>query len=85
MKKRIHKKLLKQHPTMDKYVEENGDNQKWVTISKIIVQTQHDKDELLKAFRYIHNLREIDVDYMAVNTIMHIYLTPELIEVIRED
>jgi hypothetical protein len=79
MKKRIHKKFLKEHPTMDKYIEENGDNQKWVGISKIVVKTQREKDELLKAFNYIHNLREIDSDYLAVNTIMHIYTRPELI------
>ena len=84
MKKRIHKKFLKQSNTLAKYIESQGDNQKWVDITKIIVPSQFEKDELLKAFRYIHNLREVDPDYLAVNTLMHMYLEPDKIEVQNE-
>lgn len=58
-----------------------GDDQEWVTISEIVVPTEYDKEQLLKAFRYIHYLHDIDPDYMAVNTIMHLYQCPELIKV----
>ena len=57
------------------------ENQKYVTITKIVVPSEQDKQQLLAAFAYIHNLRNIDSDYMAVNTIMHIYERPQLIEV----
>jgi len=57
------------------------ENQKYVTISKIIVPTEQDKQQLLAAFEYIHYLSDIDPDYMAVNTIMHIYTRPDLIEI----
>ena len=84
MKKRIHKKFLKQSNTLAKYEEVNGDNQKWVQITKIIVPSQYEKDELIKAFRYIHDLREVDCDYMAVNTLMHMYELEDRIEVQNE-
>ncbi len=63
--------------------EENvaNEDQKYVTISKIVVPTEYDKSQILEASAYIHNLRDIDSDYMAVNTIMHLYECPELIEV----
>lgn len=61
-----------------KHGDPSGD---FVTISKIVVPTEYDKEQLLKAFKYIHNLRTIDSDYCGVNTIMHMYQHPELIEV----
>jgi hypothetical protein len=60
------------------------ENQKWVTITKIIVPTEYDKQQLLKAVKYIHDLRSIDTDYMAVNTISHLYCRPDLIEVVPD-
>ena len=66
---------------LDRYDESAGDNQKWCTITEIVVPTEHDKDQLLKAFDYIHNLPTIDSDYIAVNTIMHMYLYPDKIKV----
>lgn len=35
-------------------------NDNYVIISKIIVSTQRNKDQLLAAFKYIHDLRNID-------------------------
>jgi len=66
---------------LERYDESAGDNQKWVSIKKIIVETERDKEQLLKAFEYIHYLRDIDTDFIAVNTIAHIYQAPDLIEV----
>ena len=75
---------------LDRYDEsletDNGRNpskQKWVTISKIQVPTERDKEQLLEAFTYIHNLRNIDSDYLAVNTLMHMYQRPDVIEVLK--
>lgn len=70
---------------MKKYNDALGDNQAWVTISEIIVPTEYDKQQLLLAFEYIHNLCDINPDYMAVNTIMHLYQRPELIKVVLQD
>lgn len=55
--------------------------QNFVTINSIVVPTEYDKQQLLLAFEYLHNLREVDTDYHAVNTIAHIYTNPDLIEV----
>lgn len=66
---------------LNRYDETAGDNQKWCTISEIVVPTERDKEQLLKAFEYIHNLRTIDSDYLAVNTIMHMYQHPDAIKV----
>ena len=52
-----------------------------VDITKIVVPTVRDKVQLLLALQYIHDLRCIDTDYIAVNTLIHHYMCPELIEV----
>jgi hypothetical protein len=65
---------------MERYPED-GTPPNYVAITKIVVPTQRDKDELLRAIEYIHYLRELDTDYIAVNTLAHMYLRPELIEV----
>lgn len=64
-----------------RYDESAGNDQKWCTITEIVVPTEYDKDQLLRAFEYIHNLRTIDSDYLAVNTVMHMYLCPDKIKV----
>ena len=66
---------------MARYDESAGDNQQWCTLTEIIVPTEQDKVQLLKAFNYIHNLREIDSDFLAVNTLMHMYQCPDKIKV----
>lgn len=50
--------------------------QKYVNIDYIAVSSEYDKEQLLKAFKYIHDCLDIDTDYMAVNTIAHLYLQP---------
>lgn len=64
-----------------KYDEDLADDQPWVGIHKIIVPSEYDKEQLLLAFKYIHDLRCIDTDYLGVNTLIHIYECPEIIEV----
>lgn len=68
---------------MNRYDASKGnglEDQKWGNF-KIIVPTEEDKKQLLLASEYIHNLSDIDSDYMMVNALMHLYLNPELIEV----
>ena len=63
------------------YDESKGADQKWITITKIVVPTEEDKEQLLLASRYIHGLRNIDTSYMGANLIAHLYCQPELIVV----
>lgn len=63
-----------------RYVE-GKDERDWVAITKIVVPTARDKVQLLLALKYIHDLRCIDTDYLAVNTLAHQYQLPESIEV----
>ena len=66
---------------LERYPLDDVEEKQFVTISKIVVPTERDKKQLLKAFKYLHDLRNIDPEYYAVNTIMHIYQNPDLIEV----
>ena len=53
------------------------EKQKWVDF-RIVVPDEDTKKQLLAAFEYIHDNRTLDLDYMAVNSIAHSYLTPKL-------
>jgi hypothetical protein len=67
---------------MQRYPEhDNEEEYEHVNISKIVVPTKRDKRELLEAFKYLHDLRNVDTNYYAVNTIVHLYARPDLIEV----
>jgi hypothetical protein len=66
---------------MRKLTHYNDTDNKWVTITKIVVPTQDDKDQLLLASRYIHDLRNIDTDINGANLLAHLYHCPELIVV----
>lgn len=68
-------------PLMERYDESKGDDQKWVNITEIVVPTQYDKEQLLLAIRYLHDSREIDTDYLGVNTLVHQYEDPDVIKV----
>jgi hypothetical protein len=46
---------------------------------KIIVDTLEEKKKLMEESRYIHNLKEVDTD--KCNTLTHLYLCDDLIEV----
>lgn len=65
---------------MDRYDESKGDDQKWVTLTKIIVPTERDKEQLLAAIEYLHYC-DIDTDFLGVNYLVHLYTNPDLIEV----
>ena len=70
---------------LERYDESLGNNQNWVAITEIVVPTQRDKEQLLKAFEYIHDLSTIDSDFIAVNTIMHMYQCADKIKVKNND
>jgi len=57
------------------------DKQNYIWPFKIVVSRQEDKDELIKASELIHDSRDLDSDIFGVSLIMHLYDTPELIEV----
>ncbi len=40
---------------------------------RIVVPTEKDRKQLIKAFEYMHNLRCIDTDYILVNQLVHEY------------
>lgn len=62
-------------------IDEEQKDEDWPMIKSIIVNSEIAKDQLLKASKYIHNLRHINSDYAMVNTIMHLYLADFLIKV----
>lgn len=77
---------------MRRYPENEKEPIKFVGLKKIIVETEDDKNELLEAFRYLHdfmvedkngNLQSLDSDYVAVNLLMHMYQGGEMIEVLE--
>lgn len=67
---------------MNKYDHrKKPENQKYISLTKIIVPTEYDKEQLLKALEYIHDLKEINTNYLAVNLLAHLHMRPDLIEV----
>jgi len=52
-----------------------------IAIEEIVVNSEYAKEQLLMALEYLHYLRGIDTDYVAVNELTHLYLSPELITV----
>ena len=48
---------------------------------KIIVENAQKKQELLEASEHIHYLLDVDTDIPMVNTICHLYMTPDSIEI----
>ena len=65
-------------------LEKHDDNDpKFIAITKIIVPTERDKQQLLKAIEYLHD-QSSNTDYYAVNTLIHLYEHPERIEVDNE-
>jgi len=61
--------------------DDTTEDQRWVRITEIVVPTEYDKEQLLLALEYIHDLRNLDTDYLAVNHLAHMYQNPELIKV----
>jgi hypothetical protein len=51
---------------------------------KIIVGTQLEKEQLLEASKLIHDCRYLDSSNQMLDTLMHLYLAPELIQVIYQ-
>lgn len=69
-----HNTLLERHPP-------NGIEPDWLRLTEIVVPTERDKQQLLQAFKYLHDNRTIDTDFMAVNLLVHTYENPDLIKV----
>lgn len=74
-------KRIDRYNMMKRLAHYSDTNNKWVTITKIVVPTQEDKEQLLLASRYIHNLRNIDTEINGANVLAHLYTHPEKIVV----
>lgn len=48
---------------------------------KIIVPDKETKDEMTKAMKYLHNLFDLDTDYILVNQFVHGYLEQGIIQI----
>lgn len=76
--------LLLGHNTIDnynleKYPEEGEPN--FIGLNYISVQTERDKQQILNASKYFHDMHELDTDYYGPNLLAHLYTTPHLIKV----
>lgn len=60
---------------MKRYEDYENKSIPW-TKYKIIVPTEEDRDELLEAFEHLH-YSDVDTENIAVNQLIHEYLTPE--------
>ena len=65
---------------MERY-SANETGETYITITRLVVPTQYDKEQLLMAIKYFHDNKTIDSDFKAVNTLIHLYETPDRIEV----
>lgn len=61
------------------------DNPAFVEITKIVVPREEDKVQLILVSKYLHDLPCIDTDIQGINSIVHLYGNPDLIEVINSD
>lgn len=61
---------------MKKYDDKPVEEIQW-TKYKIVVPTEEDKKELEEALEHLH-YTDCDTDYVAVNQLIHEYLTPEV-------
>lgn len=52
-----------------------------ILLTKIIVPSEYAKAQWLAASQYIHDLKEVETYYNAVNLIAHLHRAPFLIEV----
>ena len=57
---------------------------KW-THYKIVVPTKEDKDELIKAFKYIHDCFDIDKDNIIINQLSHEYYEEDTNNIIVDE
>lgn len=53
----------------------------YVEIVKIVVKDEANKKQVLLASKYLHDLRNIDTNLQGINSIVHLYEHPDLIEV----
>ena len=51
----------------------------------IIVPDEDTKAQVLRATKYIHDIFELDTDYIAVNELAHVYTEPDCVEVRPEE
>ena len=57
---------------LKKYTDDKLSEIDW-TKYKIVAETESDKEQLMEAFRHIHD-SDVDTDYITVNQLSHEYL-----------
>jgi hypothetical protein len=57
------------------------EEQEYVYPIRIVVSSEDHKQQVMLALRYIHDMRELNTDYHAVNTLAHMYANPDSIVV----
>lgn len=70
-----HRALLERYPT------EEGVEPNWINLKEIVVGSERDKQQILQALKYLHDNRTIDTDFLAVNTLVHVYTQPDMVKV----
>ena len=78
-----HENLNAQKNKYNDLEKHDDSDPKFITITKIVVPTERDKQQLLKAIEYLHD-QNINTDYYAVNTLVNLYEHPDQIEVDNE-
>lgn len=48
---------------------------------RIIVDSEAEKSNLLKASRMIHDCRSLNSNHSGINTLMHLHMCPDIIKV----
>lgn len=64
-----------------KRYEDYKDNVPKMFKFKIIVPDKETKDEMVKTMKYLHNLFDLDTDYILVNQFVHGYLEQGIIQI----
>lgn len=72
---------MSEHRLMERYPEDAAAEKKYVAITEIVVPTARDKDQILRAIKYLHDNLTIDTEFYGVNTLVHMYERPDLIKV----
>lgn len=62
---------------MERYENEDSVDGSTFTKYKIVVPSERDKKELEEAFEHLH-YTDCDAEFIAVNQLIHEYLTPEV-------
>ena len=73
--------MFEHRKALEKYPKDPNAEVPWVNLKEIVVETERDKQQVLAAFKYLHDNFSIDTDFIAVNTLVHVYSNPDMVKV----